>query len=43
MRMEMKMKIKIRKKKIVKDANIQKLIEESKEMKSPNWLDENKF
>ena len=26
-----------------KDANIQKLIEESKEIKSPNWLDKNKF
>ena len=29
--------------KIVKDSNIQKLIEEPKEIKSPNWLDKNKF
>ena len=31
------------KKKIVKDTNIKELIEEPKEMKSPNWLDKNKF
>ena len=29
--------------KIVKDSNIQKLIEEPKEIRSPNWLDKNKF
>ena len=28
---------------IVKDANIKELIEERKEIKSPNWLDKNKF
>ena len=28
---------------IVKDANIKEFIEESKEIKSPNWLDKNKF
>ena len=28
---------------IVKDANIKKLIEEPKEIKSPNWLDKNEF
>ena len=28
---------------IVKDANIKKLIEEPKEIKSPNWFDKNKF
>ena len=28
---------------IVKDANIKELIEEPKEIKSPNWLDKNKF
>ena len=27
----------------VKDANIKKLIEEPKKIKSPNWLDKNKF
>ena len=44
MKMKMRMKMKtLKKKKIVKDANIQKLIEEPKEIKSPNWLDENKF
>ena len=26
-----------------KDANIKKLIEEPKKIKSPNWLDKNKF
>ena len=31
------------KNKIVKDANIKELIEEPKEIKSPNWLDKNKF
>ena len=30
-------------KKIFKDANIKKLIEKPKEIKSPNWLDKNKF
>ena len=34
---------KLKKKKIVKDSNIKELIEESKEIKSPNWLDKNKF
>ena len=29
--------------KIVKDANIKELIEEPREIKSPNWLDKNKF
>ena len=28
---------------IVKDANIKKLIEKPKEIKSPNWFDQNKF
>ena len=28
---------------IVKDANIKKLIEEPKEIKSPNWFDKIKF
>ena len=28
---------------IVKDGNIKKLIEEPKEIKSPNWIDKNKF
>ena len=28
---------------IVKDANIKELTEEPKEIKSPNWLDKNKF
>ena len=32
----------LKKKKIVKDANIKKLIEEPKEIESPNWLDKNK-
>ena len=32
-----------KKNKIVKDANIKELIEEPKEIKSPNWLDKNKF
>ena len=31
------------KNKIVKDANIKELIEEPKEIKSPNWLDKNYF
>ena len=49
MRMRMKMRIKIRmkimtmKNEIVKDSNIKELIEEPKEIKSPNWLDKNKF
>ena len=34
---------KFKKDKIVKDANIKKLIEEPKEIKSPNWLDKNKL
>ena len=28
---------------IVKDANIKELIEEPKEIKSPNWIDKSKF
>ena len=28
---------------MVKDANIKELIEEPKEIKSPNWIDKNKF
>ena len=44
MRMKMRMKMKIfEKNKMVKDANIKELIEEPKEIKSPNWLDKNKF
>ena len=40
----MKMKMKnFKKNEIVKDANIKELIEEPKEIKSPNWLDKNKF
>ena len=31
------------KKNIVKDANIKELIKEPKEIKSPNWIDKNKF
>ena len=34
---------KFKKNEIVKDANIKELIEEPKEIKSPNWLDRNKF
>ena len=34
---------KLKKNEIVKDANIKELIEEPKEIKSPNWLDKNKF
>ena len=34
---------KSKKSKIVKDANIKKLIEKPKEIKSANWLDKNKF
>ena len=34
---------KLKKNKMVKDANIKKLIEEPKEIKSLNWLDKNKF
>ena len=34
---------KFKKNKIVKDANIKELIEEPKEIKSPNWIDKNKF
>ena len=33
----------LKKNNIVKDANIKKLIEEPKEIKSPNWFDKNKF
>ena len=33
----------LKKNNIVKDANIKELIEEPKEIKSPNWLDKNKF
>ena len=44
MRMKMRMKMKIfEKNKMVKDANIKELIEEPKEIKSPNWIDKNKF
>ena len=43
MRMTMKNLKKKKKKKIVKDLNIQKLTEEPKEIKSPNWIDKNKF
>ena len=32
-----------KKKNVVKDANIKELTEEPKEIKSPNWLDKNKF
>ena len=42
MRMRMKMNF-FKKNKIVKDSNIKELIEEPKEIKSPNWLDKNKF
>ena len=31
------------KNKIVKDSNIKELIEKPKEVKSPNWVDKNKF
>ena len=31
------------KKNIVKDANIKKVIQEPKDIKSPNWIDKNKF
>ena len=34
---------KFKKNKIVKDSNIQELIEEPKEIKSRNWLGKNKF
>ena len=44
MRMRLKTKIKkFKKNKRVKDANIKELIEEPKEIKSPNCLDKNKF
>ena len=33
----------LKKNNIVKDANIKELIEQPKEIKSPNWLDKNKF
>ena len=33
----------LKKKNIIKDANIKELIEEPKEIKSPNWIDKNKF
>ena len=42
MKMRMKMKI-FEKDKMVEDANIKKIIEEPKEIKSPNWIDKNKF
>ena len=42
MRMRMRMN-NLKKKKIVKNANIKELIEEPKEIKSPNWIDKNKF
>ena len=34
---------KFKENKMVKDANIKELIEKPKEIKSPNWLDKNKF
>ena len=34
---------KIKKNKTVKDSNIQKVIEDPKEIKSPNWIGKNKF
>ena len=34
---------KFEKNKIVKDSNLKELIEKPKEIKSPNWIDENKF
>ena len=44
MRIKMRMRMKnLKIKKKVKDANIKKLIEKSKKIKSPNWLDKNKF
>ena len=44
MTMTMRMKMKnLKKNKIVKDSNIQKLIEEPEEIKIPNWIDKNKF
>ena len=44
MTMTMRMKMNnLKKNKIVKDLNIQKLIKEPKQIKSPNWIDENKF
>ena len=44
MRIKMRMRMKnLKIKKKVKDANIKKLIEEPKKIKSPNWLDKNKF
>ena len=44
MRMRMRMKMKnLKKTKIFKDSNIQKLIEEPKEIKIPNWIDKNMF
>ena len=33
----------LKKNNIVKDVNIKELIEQPKEIKSPNWLDKNKF
>ena len=38
-----KWKSTIKKNNIVDDANIKKLIEEPKEIKTPNWLDKNKL
>ena len=44
MRIKMRMRMKnLKIKKKVKDANIKKLIEKPKKIKSPNWLDKNKF
>ena len=44
MTMTMRMKMKnLKKNKIVKDSNIQKLIEEPEDIKIPNWIDKNKF
>ena len=43
MTMTMTMKIKNLKNEIVQNSNIKELIEKPKEVKSHNWLDENKF
>ena len=38
-----KWELTIKKNNIIKDGNIKKLIEEPKEIKSPDWIDKNKF
>ena len=44
MRMKMKMRMNnFKKNNLVKDANIKELLEEPKEIKSPDWFDKNKF